>query len=80
MTFIPTTKERYEEMLDILPPIGFDGTNFLVGEPYTHRKCAVTGNFASTYDGFHYNGKEFFVTDQDVTYMEFKKLLKEAKK
>jgi len=75
MTLIPTTEERYEEMLEILPPIAFDGNNFLVGEPFTHRVCSVTGNFSATYDGYCFDGEHYLVTDQDVTRAEFKKLL-----
>lgn len=75
MTLIPTTEERYDEMLGCLPPIAFDGRNFLVGEPMTHRVCTITGNLAPTYDGFCFDGENFFVTDCDVTRAEFRTLL-----
>ena len=32
----PSTQEQYDEMLNVLPPIDFDGYSFLVGEPSDH--------------------------------------------
>ena len=77
---IPTTKEKYEEMLEILPPIDFNGESFLVGEPVTHRNCAISGYPESTYDGYVFRDKQYWVTDTDVTRREFSLLKSEAKK
>ena len=41
-TWKPTTRERYWEMLEILPPAEQTGAGFLVGEPWTHRQCTIT--------------------------------------
>jgi hypothetical protein len=34
--WIPTTKEMYWEMLEVLPPHKMIGQNFMVGEPLRH--------------------------------------------
>ena len=41
--FKPITAERYDEMMNIMPPAVFDRYSFLVGEPWDHVKCSVTG-------------------------------------
>jgi hypothetical protein len=37
------TQARYWDMLEILPPAVQKSHGFLVGEPYTHRTCRITG-------------------------------------
>jgi hypothetical protein len=34
---------RYDEMLGVLPPALWLAKGFLVGEPYDHRLCTITG-------------------------------------
>lgn len=47
--FKPCSEERYHEMLEVLPPIAWMNKGFLVGEPWTHRTCKVTGMVQPAY-------------------------------
>ena len=71
MKFIETTEEKYDYGLEVLPPEMYDGTDFLVGEPVTHRQCTVSGMIAPTFEGYIIRGGKFFVTDESVTLKEF---------
>jgi hypothetical protein len=72
-----TTEEIYDEMLCVLPPAFQSNGAFLVGEPVTHRNCAITGNCVATYDGYYanYNEDKYFKTAHEVTKKEFLELL-----
>jgi hypothetical protein len=48
-TFKPCTEARFDEMLEVLPPIAWVRKGFLVGEPYTHRTCTVSGKYLAAY-------------------------------
>ena len=71
-TFTEVTEARYDEMLGVLPPAHWDHTGFLVGEPWTHRKCEVSKRFLPAFSAFiHYHGK-FYESDGPMTIPEFK--------
>lgn len=53
-------EDRYDEMLGCLPPAVMDGKGFLVGEPFDHRVCKVTGRFLPTYAAFIRHNNKFF--------------------
>lgn len=71
MKFIETTEEKYAYGLEVLPPEMIAGPDFLVGEPVTHRRCAVSGNIAPTFEGYIIRDGKFWVTDEPVTRNEF---------
>jgi hypothetical protein len=61
------TEARYDEMLGILPPALWVGKGFLVGEPYDHRKCKITGKVSPTYSAFFHAFGRFFEGDPMTT-------------
>jgi hypothetical protein len=65
------TIDRYDEMLEILPPTVWYSYGFLVGEASTHRKCKVTGNISPTYAAFFHAHGNYYEGD-DMTVEEFK--------
>ena len=42
-------RARYMELLEVVFPVAQRSTGFLVGEPYTHRECTVTGRYLPAY-------------------------------
>lgn len=69
ITWTPTTAEKYEEMLNILPPAGWMRGGFLVGEPTDH-------DFASgrpRYDAFRQRDAVFETASRPLTLAEFRK-------
>ena len=68
-----TTKAKYWEMLEILPPAYQDGKGFLVGEPVTHRTCTVTGITSPTYEAFMLKNGKYYVSKESVTVAEYKR-------
>ena len=66
--FTETTAERFDEMLNVLPPAwGTQGyTAFLVGEPYDHD--AETGR--PRFQGFIQQGKKYYQSNRPVTVKE----------
>jgi hypothetical protein len=65
------TEERYDEMLGILPPAMMSSNGFLVGEPFDHRVCKVTGNISPTFAAFFQKGETYYEGD-NMTIAEFR--------
>lgn len=68
------SQERYDEMLNVLPPIRWQGSAFLVGEPVDHDP--ETGR--ATYDGFIKIDGHCFATKRAVTEARFRGMISEA--
>jgi hypothetical protein len=67
----PTTKERYWEMLEVLPPAIMLRGGFLVGEPWDHH--AINGK--PRFQAYIARYGEFFVASRPMTIAEFKEVL-----
>lgn len=69
--FKECTEGRWHEMLGVLPPALWIAKGFLVGEPFDHRTCKVTGDTRATYAAFiQHNGK--YYEGPNMTGPEFK--------
>lgn len=64
----PTTADKYDEMLNVLPPAAWIGGAFLVGEPVDH--CPTTG--APRYEAYWQFGDAFVVSSRAITTREFR--------
>jgi hypothetical protein len=65
------TEERFDEMLEILPPALWLAKGFLVGEPFDHRSCSVTNTVRASYAAFFQHKGKFYEGD-NMTVPEFK--------
>jgi hypothetical protein len=65
------SEERYDEMLEILPPALMLGKGFLVGEPFDHRICNITKVVRASYGAFFQHKGKFYEGD-NMTVPEFK--------
>jgi hypothetical protein len=65
------SEERYDEMLEILPPALWLAKGFLVGEPFDHRTCSVTKVVRASYAAFFQHKDKFFEAG-NMTVPEFK--------
>lgn len=74
ITWAETTRERYDEMLCVLPPAAQVGGAFLVGEPHDHH--AVTGR--PRFDAFLSRAGRFYVSARPITRQEFAASLKSS--
>lgn len=63
-----TDRHTYMRMLEVLPPIAFDGAAFCVGEPYDH--CFATGR--PRFMGYRMIGDSYQVTSRPVTVAELR--------
>lgn len=73
----PSTEEAYWDALEALPPAyrGAHGS-FLLGEPYTHRRCSLTADVLPTYHGYAESPRgKFLAVAVDLTEPEFRKLV-----
>ncbi len=68
-------ESRYWEMLGMLPPAMQTGLGFLVGEAYTHRTCAVTGEICAAFSAFAEHRGEFFEATGPMTRAEFRAVM-----
>jgi len=76
-TWKTTTESKFWEMLGCLPPELQKGGAFLVGEPYSHRRCKISGKYADTFQGFReFSTAIFEETSEPVTREEFLDLIK----
>lgn len=65
------TEERYDDMLEALPPAVFKPHGFLVGEPMTHRACRVSGTVRAAYTSFVQRAGRFYECTEALTAPEF---------
>ena len=65
--FKPTTKDRYYEMLEVLPPAHWDSSGFLVGEPADHRECRITHVVRPTFAAFLKFDERYFESEWPLT-------------
>jgi hypothetical protein len=59
--------ERYNEMLEVLPPALWLANRFLVGEPADHRRCTITKTVMPTYSAFFFAFGRYFESDPMTT-------------
>jgi hypothetical protein len=73
MKWKEVSEERYTEMLEILPPLCWTDKGFLVGEPWRHKKCSVTGwdNLPAFAPFLKFRGK-YYEGDEPLTIHEFR--------
>lgn len=64
------TEERYNELLECLPPALWTGSGFLVGEPYDHH--AITGQ--PRFQACMKKWNEHFASSRPMTKAEFRAL------
>jgi hypothetical protein len=67
-------EERFDYMLEVLPPEVMTGLGFLVGEPNDHVWCKVTGRLAPNYQPFAKVGEKFYEAVECMTVPEFRKV------
>jgi hypothetical protein len=79
MEWKEVSAERFDEMLNILPPGVWNALGFLVGEPVTHRICTISNQFAPTFTVFtSYRGK-YFEDQEPITVPEFEAINQERR-
>jgi len=73
LTFKAITKERYDEMLNLLFPLAWDlRKGFLLCEPMESRVCRVTGQYRDTYNAFVKRGGSYFESLTSITIPEWR--------
>lgn len=74
--WIETTDDRYWQMLEMLPPACHRSVGFLVGEPYDHARCTITGLLKMRYTAFARVGSpaRIFEADRPMTIPEFQRV------
>jgi hypothetical protein len=70
--FKRTTRDKYLESLECLPPAYQDGRGFLVGEPTDRRICNVTGTLSLTYDAYMQKGDRYYASVSSMTIAEYR--------
>jgi hypothetical protein len=66
MAWKRTTRDKYWEMLEVLPPAAMSGGGFLVGEPIDH-----TPDGWPRYEAFLERDGKFFVHTEPLTVAQF---------
>jgi hypothetical protein len=64
----PSTAEQYDEMLNVLPPVDWTGSAFMVGEPDDHD--AATG--AARFRAYRQRDDRYEVANRPMTRAEFR--------
>jgi hypothetical protein len=67
MAIKEVTAERYNAMLEILPPHLWLANRFLVGDPADHRRCTITKKVMPTYSAFFFAFGRYFESDPMTT-------------
>lgn len=70
--FTEVSRERFDEMLDVLPPAVMDANGFMVGEPFDHRLCEITGKFGPTFAAFIEHKGKCYEATRPLTIGEYK--------
>lgn len=74
----PCSAERFNEMLNILPPRLMERGGFLVGEPWCHRLCRYSGQERAAFAAFVKIGEDHFEAIEPVTAGEFRAMTRET--
>lgn len=74
ITWDPTTAEKYQDMLEVLPPAMWGGDAFLVGEPDDHD--ASTGE--PRFQAYRKRGDLFWVASRPMTRAELRAFLNQT--
>jgi len=69
VTWQETTRERFDEMLNVLPPAAMLGGGFLVGEPYDHD----AGSGLPRFSAYRRKCDRYEVASRPMTRAEFRK-------
>lgn len=64
----PSTAEKYNEMLEVLPPLAWSRGAFLVGEAYDHD--IATGR--ARYQAYRQVGPRYFASSRPLTILELR--------
>jgi hypothetical protein len=72
--FKPSTQEQYDEKFDILPPLEVTGNGYLVGEPWSHRVCHVSGHYSPTFPAMVKRNGKYFASCEGITVAEWRAL------
>jgi hypothetical protein len=68
-----TSREKYWEALEVLPPAYQDANGFLLGEPHDHDYCEVQKLVLPRYDAYVQKGKRYYVSIRPLTLAEYRK-------
>ena len=68
-----TTREKYWEMLEVLPPATQDAHGFLLGEPQDHDFCQVSGYVMPRYDAYLQRRGKYYVSTRPLSLFEYRK-------
>jgi hypothetical protein len=68
ITWTETTKGKYWDMLEVLPPAAMSNGGFLVGEPWDHHATTGQPRFSAYREQFD----KFYVANRPMTRKEFK--------
>jgi hypothetical protein len=66
-----TSKKKYWEALEILPPAYQDATGFLIGEPTDHAECTVTKTVLPRYSAYREKNGRYYASVSPMTIPEF---------
>lgn len=72
--FLHSTQKIYDDALGALPPEVYGTHGFLLGEPITHRRCRISGEYAPTFEAHCLIRGQFYVSADSVTVKEFEQL------
>lgn len=70
ITWTPITAERFNELLECLPPVGWNSRGFLVGEPWDH--CLLTGK--PRFQACIQKGFQCFASSRPLTIKEWREI------
>lgn len=74
LRWVPTTEEKFDYGLGVLPPLGWNSLGFLVGEASDHRPCTISGRTSATFSAFARIAGQHYAASQALTLAEWKAL------
>lgn len=73
ITWAEVTKEKYWEMLEVLPPAVMGGGGFMVGEPFDHSPEGYP-----RFEAYRQVGEKYFVASEPMTIRQFREIVPRA--
>jgi len=70
--FKPCTEDRYNEMLNMMPPAVFTSSGFMVGEAWTHRECEINNTVLPAFAAFVRLHGQHYESTGPMTIPEFR--------
>lgn len=73
-TWKEVTEDRYNDMLNVIPPLAWVSKGFLVGEAWTHKICSINHRMSSAFQAMVRSNGQYYECLEPMTVAEWREV------